>query len=177
MAANFIALALLAAQPGPCTAPERAELDFWVGTWNVFPTGKTNQVARSLIEKLYDGCAIRENWMPFSNAGGGSLSTYDPGSGRWHQTWVDANGSLVRFEGGRQGASMVMQGLWAGLIGPGKDAIVRMTYTPAPDGSVRQLGVQSVDGGATWQPSFDFTYRRAKAQAARSPSPSSASLR
>jgi hypothetical protein len=31
-----------------------------------------------------------------------------------------------------------------------------------PDGSVRQLGLQSVDQGKTWQPSFDFTYRRAR---------------
>lgn len=160
----FLATALLlqAAQPAPCAAPERAQLDFWVGRWDVYRTGTDQLVARSLIEKLYSGCAIRENWMPFKNAGGGSLSTYDPASRKWHQTWVDSSGALVRFEGGRQGADMVLQGPWPGLIAPGQDALVRMTYAPGPDGSVRQLGLQSADSGKSWQPSFDFTYRRAK---------------
>ena len=35
-----------------------------------------------------------------------------------------------------------------------------MTYTPGAGGSVRQAGEQSFDDGRTWQPSFDFTYRR-----------------
>jgi hypothetical protein len=36
-----------------------------------------------------------------------------------------------------------------------------MTYTKSADGSVRQAGLASKDGGQTWIPSFDFTYRRA----------------
>ena len=43
----------------------------------------------------------------------------------------------------------------------GKPNLVRMTYTKGADGSVRQAGAASRDGGATWAPSFDFTYRPA----------------
>lgn len=36
-----------------------------------------------------------------------------------------------------------------------------MTQAPLADGSVRQWGQVSIDGGATWSPGgYDFTYRR-----------------
>lgn len=157
-------IALQAAQPvtSPCAAAERRQFDFWVGQWDVFATGTNRLVAHSLIEKLYDGCAIRENWMPLNNAGGGSLSAYEPKAGKWRQTWIDSSGGLGQFEGGLQGSSMVIEGLWPNAAGPGRDALVRMTYTPGADGSVRQSGQQSTDGGKTWHPSFDFTYKSAK---------------
>jgi hypothetical protein len=154
--------AAAAAAASPCATPEHRQLDFWVGRWDVFATGTEKLVAHSLIERLYNGCAIRENWMPLKKSGGGSLSAYDPKSRKWRQTWIDSSGALVRFDGQLRGSRMVMEGLWSDLVSPGKDALVRMTYTPLPDGSVRQEGVQSVDRGKSWQPSFDFTYRRAQ---------------
>jgi hypothetical protein len=160
------------AQTGPppppaCTAPEHREFDFWVGHWDVYPTGKDKLVAHSLIEKLYDGCTIRENWMPLSNPGGGSLNMYDPGDRRWHQTWQDNGNSRVEFDGGLTGGKMVLLGFWAGVNGPGQDALIRMTYTPNADGSVRQFGEQSIDHGLTWSPNFDFTYKKSASQPSR----------
>jgi hypothetical protein len=35
-----------------------------------------------------------------------------------------------------------------------------MSYSRNADGSVRQFGEVSPDGGATWTTSFDFTYRK-----------------
>jgi hypothetical protein len=35
----------------------------------------------------------------------------------------------------------------------------RITWTPHPDGSVRQLWEQSTDEGKTWQVAFDGLYR------------------
>ncbi|QDZ08705.1 hypothetical protein FPZ24_15540 [Sphingomonas panacisoli] len=150
-----------ATPPAPCTSAERKQLDFWVGKWDVYPTGGQKLVAHSLIEKLYDGCAIRENWMPLKGTDGGSLSAYDPKTRKWHQTWVDASGATVKFDGGWDGSKMVIDGMWADVLGPGKDAIVRMSYWRQADGSVRQVGVTTVDAGKTWQPSFDFTYKPA----------------
>src|SRR5690349_20328962 len=61
-----------AAPANPCAGPEFHQFDFWAGQWDVYgPQGK--QVANSLIEKVY-GCGVRENWMPFGAAGGGSLN-------------------------------------------------------------------------------------------------------
>lgn len=148
--------------PPACTAIEHRQLDFWVGDWSVTPTGKTKAVASSRIEKLYGGCAIRENWMPISGSEGGSLSSfYD---GRWRQTWVDAAGSRVDFTGGLVDGKMVMTGYWQGVLGPGKHALIRMTYSRNADGSVRQHGEQSTDEGLSWSTNFDFTYHPKAAQ-------------
>src|SRR5688572_4351397 len=145
--------------PPPCISADHRAFDFWVGEWVVTPNGADKPVADSRIEKLYGGCAIRENWMPYKGTGGGSLSSFDPSDRRWHQRWVDSSGAQVDFDGGMAGKAMILTGLWRGVIGPGQDALIRMTYTPNADGSVRQHGEQSTDHGVTWGPSFDFIYR------------------
>jgi hypothetical protein len=162
IASPAIAQTAPAPPPPACTGPEHRQFDFWAGYWDVYPTGKTTLVAHSLIEKLYGGCAIRENWMPLKASGGGSLNNYVTGDKRWHQTWVDSSNARVDFVGGMTGGKMVLMGNWTGVIGPGQDALIRMSYTPNADGSVRQFGEQSTDHGLTWQPSFDFTYKPSK---------------
>lgn len=165
MSAILAAIAMLQGAPAPaapapaCETAEHRALDFWVGDWDVYPNGKDQPVARSLIEKLYDGCAIRENWMPLKGQHGGSLSNLDAETGRWHQTWLDGGGKRIEFVGGRVGEMMVLTGYWDDVGGPGKDALVRMTYSPREDGSVRQHGEASVDHGLNWKSSFDFVYK------------------
>lgn len=140
----------------PCSAPEHRQFDFWVGRWDVYPTGKNKLVAHSLIESVYGGCGVRENWMPLSNQPGGSLNIYVPEEKRWEQFWIDSQGSRAIFTGGWNGKAMVIQGKWAGPL-------VRISYTKNADGSVRQFGEQSTDEGKNWAPSFDLTYRPAAA--------------
>ena len=149
-------LAQAAAAPAPpaCSAAEFHQLDFWVGRWDVFPTGKNQLVAHSLIEPVY-GCGIRENWMPIGKPGGGSLSIYVPGDKHWEQFWIDSSGTRAVFTSGWDGTAMVISGKWGGPL-------VRMSYSQTADGSVRQHGEQSTDEGKTWATSFDFTYRPAK---------------
>jgi hypothetical protein len=147
-----------AAAPG-CTAAGHDQFDFWLGDWDVYATGTETLVARSKIEKLYRNCAVRENWMPNSGNGGGSLNSYDPATKQWVQRWTGSQPGYVDFVGGFASGKMVLTGRWAGVNGPGKDALVRMTYSRYPDGSVRQFGEQSVDFGQSWTNSFDFHYR------------------
>ena len=154
------ATAQAATPPPGCTGEEHAALDFWVGEWDVYPNGRDTLVAHSRIEKLYNGCAIRENWMPLRGAGGGSLTGFDPETGRWHQTWIGSSPGVVRFEGGPVGGKMVLTGWWQGSRPNGADGLTRMTYSVAEDGAVRQFGEFSADHGLTWQPNFDFIYRR-----------------
>lgn len=144
--------------PPACAGPEYRQFDFWVGKWDVRPNGKPTVVAHSLIESLYGGCAIRENWMPLKGGGGGSLSGYDSNTGQWRQAWIDSSGTRVDFTGKYAGDAMVITGNWRGVNGLGKDGLVRMTYTRQPGGAVRQLGEVSTDGGKSWGPSFDFIY-------------------
>ncbi len=153
----------LAAQAPPaCSGPEYRQFDFWIGKWDVRPNGKQTIVAHSLIESLYGGCAIRENWMPLKGGGGGSLSNFDSSMAAWRQAWVDSSGTRVDFTGAYAGDAMMITGNWRGVNGPGKDGLVRMTYTRQAGGAVRQLGEVSTDGGKSWGPSFDFIYSPSK---------------
>ena len=166
LAAFLLAAAQTATPPAPapappaCATPQFRQFDFWVGAWDVYPTGTDRLVAHSLIERRYNGCAIRENWMPLRGQGGGSFSAWRPETGHWRQTWVDSSGAWVEFTGGMEGNAMVLTGPWAGAAN-GQDGIVRMRYSRDANGSVRQHGQVSTDNGATWTDSFDFTYRPA----------------
>lgn len=157
LAAALVALPGMAAAQAPpkpaCTAAEHRQFDFWVGKWQVSRTGQDQVVAESLIEAVYNGCGVRENWMPKNSQTGGSLNIYLPAEKAWKQTWIDSAGTRADFAGGWTGKAMVLTGKWGGPL-------VRMTYTPNADGSVRQAGEQSTDDGKTWTPTFDFTYRR-----------------
>jgi hypothetical protein len=161
LAVSLSPAAQAAAPPAGCTSAESRQFDFWVGHWDVFKASdRAKPVAHSVIERLYVGCAIRENWMPFSGHTGGSLNTYDPIKKKWRQFWVDSDGPPALFEGGLSGRAMVIEGVWPQ---PGKPTqLSRITYTRLPDKSVEQNGVTSDDHGKTWQPSFDLIYRPAQ---------------
>jgi hypothetical protein len=155
-----IAAAAAAVAPPPCAGPEFHQFDFWVGRWEVYAASAPDKkAATSVIEALYSGCAIRENWKPDTPAGGGSLSSYVADEKAWKQTWVDASGTRADFKGGWTGNAMVLTGVWPQPGHPTQ--MTRMTYTPLNGGAVRQYGETSDDQGKTWQPSFDFIYRPA----------------
>jgi len=154
--------AALAATPPPqpkCEGTNHEAFDFWVGEWAVFPNGGDQQVADSRIEKVSEGCAVRETWMPFQGRGGSSLSTYDPATGGWHQLWVGGAPGRVFFDGGAVDGGMVLTGYWR-RNAQGDRMLVRMTYSLEEDGSVRQYGEASADHGRTWSDAFDYIYRR-----------------
>jgi len=155
-----VAFSQAAAAPPACTASEYRQFDFWVGRWDVYSKkSPEKKVAQSLIERLYSGCAVRENWMPLSGGDGGSLNSYQPSDGLWHQTWTDSSGSWAEFRGKWNGTALVIEGIWPQPGHPKQRT--RMTYTPLGDGSVEQIGESSDDEGKSWQPSFDLIYRPA----------------
>ena len=90
----------------PCADEAHHQFDFWVGKWDVYQTGKDALVAHSLIESLYGGCGVRENWMPLKGTGGGSLNIYVPEEKHWEQFWIDSGGSRAHFIGGWNGKAM-----------------------------------------------------------------------
>ena len=143
-----------------CRSEAHRAFDFWIGEWDVVATGTDRQVGESRIERLSGGCAIRETWMPTNGPSGTSLSLLNHRTARWEQLWIGVDGKRVDFAGGLVDANMVLTGYWDSIGGPGKDALVRMTFTPNPDGTVRQAGEVSQDHGTRWRPFFDYTYRR-----------------
>lgn len=141
--------------------PAYAALDFWVGEWEV---SAGERVGENRIEKLLKGCAIMEHWTDVRGGEGKSLFYFVPALAEWRQVWVtdaqDVPGGVKekalveRLEGG----GVRFQG---DIPVPGGGSYLdRTTLTPQPDGTVRQLIERSVDGGTTWQSSFDAVYRR-----------------
>ncbi len=146
-----------AAAPPPCTAAEYAQMDFWVGRWDVF-NGK-DHTGRSLIEKTVDGCGVRETFTGDDDYRGTSLSWYDLTDRRWRQTYLNNQGSSSRFEGALSGTDMVMVAHKQTVKGYPFQA--RMTLAPRSDGTVAQQEEISIDGGKTWKIGYAFVYRRA----------------
>lgn len=166
--AILFAALLQSAPPAPpppidCTDADHSAFDFWIGEWDVSATGTAAVVARSTISSTAGGCAIEEDYHQTLGPGGVpttyngvSFSAFDARRGGvWRQFYMDSNGGVTVFEGGLSEAGAMV------LEAPGRPgSIQRMTVSPEPDGSVRQRGESSTDGGATWTPGYDFTYRR-----------------
>lgn len=155
--------------PAPCSASSYGDFDFWVGEWNVTQNGQP--AGQNRIERIDGGCALLENWVSAAgNFSGHSLNFYDAGTDAWHQVWVDSAGTVLRLKGGlEEGPAiaddtrlqiMVLRGTTRNA--QGQEVQNRITWTPNPDGSVRQHWVASTDG-ETWTTAFDGLYVRKQA--------------
>lgn len=150
--------AIPAAPAVDCNDADHRAFDFWIGDWNVSPTGSDLVIAQSRIEKIV-GCAISETYdqsvgpkgRPL-NYHGRSISSYVPAKRGWRQFYVDSSGTAATLDGGIVNGAMV----FTSTAGPVTN---RMTLKPNADGSVRQQGEATTDG-KSWTPSYDFTYRK-----------------
>ena len=142
----------------PCKAsPEFRQFDFWKGEWDA-KNAQGLTVGSSSVQLILGQCVIFENWStPLSS--GKSFNIYDAKDKKWHQTWVDDKGTHTQYVGGIEDGKMV---LIADNVVNGVANKARMTFTPLPNGDVRQFGDASSDGGKTWTPTFDFIYSRKK---------------
>ena len=141
----------------PCVAPIYHQFDFWIGNWNVTENGKP--AGSNRIDRLLEGCALMENWVGVDGSRGHSLNFYDSRRGVWQQTWIDNSAGTLNLSGRFTGGHMVLTG---SSSDPKTHAqrIDRITWTPYPDGTVRQLWDQSADAGRTWKVVFDGRYTR-----------------
>ncbi len=144
----------------PCAfSAEARQFDFWVGTWDVRTLG--GDLAGTNEIRLGAGqCVLIENWKSTMGGAGQSLNFYDADAKKWRQIWVDADGEVTRFEGDFTDGSMRFQG--ERVDKTGKHVPVKMTFTPLPDGRVRQRGEASADGGKTWTEEYDLYYAPAQ---------------
>jgi hypothetical protein len=142
-----------------CNTAAHRQFDFWVGRWKVYRADNDKLVADSLIEKLYNGCAVRENWMPLHGLGGGSLNSYEPRHKRWRQFWTDSANEVHDYLGSWDGKRIVMTGTSESPAG--RKARLRMTYEQLRSGDVVQTGYVSPDGGKNWKLDYKLVYRRA----------------
>ena len=152
----------LNANAHPCAAePKFHAFDFWIGEWDVQPTGiaraPIGQGATSIIERQLDGCVIQENWMPIGGNGAGkSFNIYNTTTGQWEQYYVDTRGTITLYKGTFHDDG----NLYYEADQFGSTNKIRMTFFNQGPNQVRQLGHTSTDGGKTWTVSFDLTYVR-----------------
>ena len=145
-----------AAAVEPCRAsPEFRQFDFWIGDWTVADT-KGNAAGTSHVELILNGCTLVENWTG-TGSSGKSFNIYDGRDKKWHQTWVDDRGTFAHYIGELAGGKMIIT---ADQDKPGKPQLARMTFSKLPDGTVRQFGEGSTDGGKTWTTTFDLIYTK-----------------
>lgn len=147
------------ATPQPrCASPEARAFDFWIGRWNVTEKGQAAGV--NVIESILGGCALLESWTGAKGGTGRSLNFYDAGDGAWHQTWIDNSGGALYLSGGFEDGAMRMTGERP-ASGENPPAKHRITWTPLPDGTVRQLWEAAPAAGGDWKVIFDGLYTRA----------------
>jgi hypothetical protein len=145
--------------PRACAAAEHRQFDFWLGEWEVtVPNGNAAGVNR--ITSINGGCALREEWTGAAGFTGTSINAYDPGSGRWHQTWIGSDGVLLLLDGGFRDGAMEMTGVTVGRDGAKTHHRIRWTPHSGSPAGLRQLWESSTDGGKTWAVAFDGTYRK-----------------
>jgi ketosteroid isomerase-like protein len=142
----------------PCTSPEYRQFDFWVGDWDVFESNSTSKVARVRVDRILNGCVLRERYEDAAGLQGESFSIYDGGKRLWHQTWVTNRGQLLTIEGKMTGGEMILTG--ANRTPDGLENHIRGTWKSLNSRVVRETAVTSSDMGKTWKPWFDLSFRR-----------------
>lgn len=140
-----------------CSSAEYHQFDFWIGDWQVSDVSDPQTIsARVKVERILNGCALKETYEGSSGVSGQSFSIFDRTRGVWHQTWVTSHGQLLIVEGAWTNGKMVLSGI--DKTPDGKDRLVRGTWIPEKDG-LRETAVRSIDSGKTWVPWFDLSFR------------------
>jgi hypothetical protein len=170
VATTGLALADVTPPPAPanqappnygCPGAEYQQFKFWVGEWTVTSKATGKPAGENKIESLSKGCILFESWKSVTGGSGHSINVYDQADSKWHQTWVDSTGDQVHYIGTWTNGKMEFLSL--DVATPQKQNVVlTMTFEPLKDGTVRQSGTQSIDGGKTFQPAFDLIYTRKK---------------
>lgn len=143
--------------PPACETPEHRQFDFWIGEWEVVDTAGT-VLGTNRITRAMQGCVVHEHWTGARGMTGESFNLYRPGTGTWHQSWVDSSGSLLLLDGHVENGAMVLRGETPAPDGATR--LHRISYSRLENGNVRQLWEMSTDGGASWTVAFDGRYRR-----------------
>jgi hypothetical protein len=142
----------------PCTGPEFRQFDFWIGEWEV-RSAQGQLLGHNRITSILSGCALQEEWASANGKSRGvSHNAFDSNDGKWHQSWVDNSPSRLDLIGGLVDGRMVME--QRSRDGAGKAVVHRITWTPMPEGRLRQLWESSADDGGTWKTAFDGYYSR-----------------
>lgn len=144
----------------PCEGvPEFKQFDFWLGEWEV-RTPDGTLAGHNSITKEQGGCALHENWVSASGAGGTSTSFYLPSREQWRQIWVGSNGTLIDMSGGLLEGELRMEGTIE-YTSTGRVVAFRAVWSTNDDNSIVRQRMEEFDvATASWKLWFDGFYRR-----------------
>lgn len=146
--------------PQGCTSAEHHEFDFWVGDWDVFDDDDPHKiVARLKVDRILDGCVLREDYQQTDGLAGQSFSVYDSSRKVWHQTWATNRGYLLLLDSKLKGSEMILSGM--DHMADGKERLVRGVWKPQSDG-FHEFAERSLDGGKRWSSWFSMTFKSHK---------------
>ena len=140
-----------------CDSPEHARLDFWIGEWDV-STESGAVVAQTSVQRTLEGCAVEQTWAASDGMRARGLFFYFERTGRWHLTWIETRGLLLRLDGRERDGTLVFSG-----DAPGRDGVTvhhEFSLERLEDGRLRQAWRQSRDGAADSAAAFALLYRR-----------------
>ena len=136
---------------------EQRQFDFWLGEWDLsWGDGAT---ATNSVYRDFDGHVIVESFdgRPALELQGTSLSTYDPASGKWKQTWVDNQGSHYEFAGAFRAGEMELR---TETEVCGRPTLLRMRWFNIREDALDWAWERSDDGGQHWTPLWEVAYSR-----------------
>lgn len=144
----------------PCQYdPRYRQFDFWIGEWEVFnPAGQ--KVGVNSVQQILGSCVLMENWTSATGSMGKSFNTFNTTTGKWQQTWVDDQGTVLELAGTLNGTILTFEGTTRDTAGATTQH--RLSFTFIDANTVRQFWEQSTDNGATWNVAFDGKYLRKK---------------
>lgn len=148
----------LPAPSAKCPNAEFRQFDFWIGDWDTFETDGSVQgsIARTHVDAIAGGCGIHELYEQTDGLIGDSILNYDPIRKEWQQTWVSNRGSVMVIYGAFKDGAVTMEG--ESHQNNGKKIKQKITWKAEGD-SVREYSTWSKDGGRTWEPAFDVTFK------------------
>lgn len=134
------------AQAEPCRdSPQARQLDFWIGTWDVYHPESGQKMGENVIEPMLEGCALLESWTGAGGSSGKSLNFYDPQRKTWRQVWVSDMATVLDYRHGeyRDGA-MRFEGITIGE--DGDTTLQKLLFFDVSPDTVRQVMESSTDG-------------------------------
>jgi ketosteroid isomerase-like protein len=149
----------------PCMHnPRFREFDYWIGDWDVRPTGSPagTPPARNTVTLEERGCVVMEHWNAPGGSHGQSFNIFDRSIGMWRQTWVDAQGGQHDYRGNLKDGNMAFLGDVPAPNGQMGRVPVKLTFFRMGTDTVRQFSEISNDSGKTWSTNYDLTYVRRK---------------
>jgi hypothetical protein len=134
------------------------QFDFWIGNWNVY-TGE-NLVGKNTVVFLQNKHIIQENWVSEKeNFTGTSYSFYNAKTKKWHQVWIDKNGSNLLLTGEFANGKMVLTSSSDSNMGE-PNSKHRITWTQLTNGDVKQVWESTTNDGKNWTIQFEGIYKK-----------------